>query len=175
MIEITQWLSTFSKSSFDLESLNNYLQTKTFLVSMSLSLADIVFFDALMNKDLVTFEKSKWPEISRWLEHIYSLSAYNIADFVVQKPITIFPVIKTTKVLSALTGIKESTASHSADHVGLNCEESKPIINKSTQEKKVKKEKSVEAVEEAVSGAAAAADADLDPSKLDIIFQLRKM
>jgi len=85
--EIEQWLDfslSFSDPSPDsLSTLNQHLQSRTFLVAYQLSLADLAVFLPLKKKET---QLDKYPHVDRWFKFLSSLPVLQSGDSTSKQP-----------------------------------------------------------------------------------------
>jgi tRNA-binding EMAP/Myf-like protein len=160
-VEVTQWLSfARSISVDDLSYLNELLLSQTYIVGGKLSLADVAVFDVIVNSaDGLADAAAQHPNLRRWTEHVSVL--LNTANVLYHRAPTFLPCISP---FAASSDAETGSSSAGEPKAGKSEAIAKSPKKESESEKKPKPEKS----SEDAKLAAAAADEDLDPSKLDI-------
>ncbi|MCY4446874.1 MAG: glutathione binding-like protein [Rhodobacteraceae bacterium] len=73
-LEVIQWHQGRLKTSFKI--LNNFLENREWLVGKSITVADLSCCGYLYYPEPFGFNRSDWPNISRWLENISSLKGW---------------------------------------------------------------------------------------------------
>eukprot|EP01039_Chlorochromonas_danica_P010118 gene10118-11200_t len=159
-IEVNQWLS-FTRTNPTLtkehvQTINNVLSKKTYLVGQRPTLADLdVYLTLLDSIDLVTPDES--GNVVRWLDHVQHLV------HVAEKKTFSFPTLSIpVPVLDQATPAAKKVEEKAAEPI-------KVEANVAPEKKKDEKKKDAPTPAAAPAvGADAEASAELDPSKLDI-------